>query len=117
MKTPRAQRKQAKSTLELVRQPNPFVEVVRSYSFKLNCENHGGPKYEARDFFASQKAECRPEDVKATGDRLFAFCRAEVLESVRAEIASWRTPQPAPVAHPVARANAREFEKRQEGKA
>lgn len=65
--------------------PNPIVrvEIVRSFSYKLNCANHGGAQYESRDFFASQKAECAIEDSADVSAALFAFCRSEVIHSVK----------------------------------
>lgn len=58
--------------------PSPLVEVARSFSFKLNVGN-----YESRDFFCSQKAECRAEEAEATSDKLYAFCKAQVLKDVK----------------------------------
>lgn len=59
--------------------PN-LVEVARSYSFKLNVGN-----YESRDFFCSQKAECRPEDADVVSAKLYEFCKAQVMKAVAAE--------------------------------
>ena len=73
----------AAPVLEDVRQPNPtpvLVEIARSYSFKLNVGN-----YESRDFFCSQKAECRPEEAEAVSERLYEFCRRQVLRAVEQE--------------------------------
>ena len=56
---------------------SPLVEVARSFSFKLNVGN-----YESRDFFCSQKAECRLADAEATSDRLYQFCKSQVLKAV-----------------------------------
>lgn len=58
--------------------PSPYVEVARSFSYKLNVGN-----YESRDFFCSQKAECKAEDAEATSEKLHAFCRAQVLKAVK----------------------------------
>ena len=54
-----------------------FVEVARSFSYKLNMGN-----YESRDFFCSQKAECKPEDAEKTSDALHDFCKKQVLRAV-----------------------------------
>jgi hypothetical protein len=54
-----------------------LVEVARSFSFKLNVGN-----YESRDFFCSQKAECPEGEAVATSEKLYAFCKSEVLKSV-----------------------------------
>src|ERR1700753_2313081 len=53
------------------------VEVTRSFSYKLNVGN-----YESRDFFCSQKAECKWKDAEAVSEALYVFCKNEVLESV-----------------------------------
>lgn len=58
--------------------PSPFVEVARSFSFKLNAGN-----YESRDFFCSQKAECLAADAEDTSEKLYQFCKAQVMKSVR----------------------------------
>lgn len=55
-----------------------LVEIARSFSFKLNVGN-----YESRDFFCSQKAECKAEDAEVTSDRLYQFCRDQVLKAVK----------------------------------
>ena len=57
---------------------NDLVEVARSFSYKLNSGN-----YESRDFFCSQKAECKPEDAEATSERLYQFCKNEVIKSIK----------------------------------
>jgi hypothetical protein len=59
--------------------PN-LVEVARSYTFKLNVGN-----YESRDFFCSQKAECRPEDADLVSEKLYEFCKRQVMKAVAAE--------------------------------
>jgi hypothetical protein len=59
-----------------------LVEVTRSFSYKLNAGN-----YESRDFFCSQKAECKPEEVEAVSDRLYQFCKQEVIKSIK----DWRS--------------------------
>ncbi len=57
---------------------NGFVEVARSFAFKLNAGN-----YQSADFFCSQKAECKPEEAEATSARLYDFCRSEVMKAVK----------------------------------
>lgn len=54
------------------------VEIVRSFSYKLNTGN-----YESRDFFCSQKAECPVVDADKVSDLLHDFCKKAVLQSVR----------------------------------
>lgn len=58
--------------------PSTLVEVTRSFSFKLNVGN-----YESRDFFCSQKAECKATDAEEVSGKLYAFCKREVLKSVK----------------------------------
>lgn len=64
-----------------------LVEVARSYSYKLNVGN-----YESRDFFCSQKAECRLSEAEEVSERLFKFCRAQVMRAVEAEKTTMRKP-------------------------
>lgn len=59
--------------------PN-LVEVARSYTFKLNVGN-----YESRDFFCLQKAECRPEDADLVSEKLYEFCKRQVMKAVESE--------------------------------
>ena len=54
-----------------------LVEVVRSFSYKLNCGN-----YESRDFCCSQKAECRAEDAEEVSEKVHEFCKRQVLKAV-----------------------------------
>ena len=54
-----------------------LVEVARSFSFKLNVGN-----YESRDFFCSQKAECNESEAEKVSEKLYEFCRNEVMKSV-----------------------------------
>lgn len=51
------------------------VEIARSFSFKLNING--------TVFFCSQKAECDAEDAEEIAERLYQFCKASVLRSVR----------------------------------
>lgn len=55
-----------------------LVEITRSFTFKLNCGN-----YQSADFFCSQKVECTPELAAETSQRVYDFCRAEVMKAVR----------------------------------
>lgn len=55
------------------------VEICRSFTYKKNVGN-----YESRDFFCSQRAECAAEDMEATGELLYAYCKSQVLRSVAA---------------------------------
>lgn len=58
--------------------PSQIVDVVRSFTFKLNVGN-----YESRDFFCSQRAECWERDAAATSERLYEFCRRQVMNAVK----------------------------------
>ena len=55
-----------------------LVEICRSFAYKLNVPG----KYESRDFWASQKAECYEEDAEKVSEKLHEFVRNEVMKSV-----------------------------------
>lgn len=57
--------------------PSQLVEIARSFSYRLNV---GG--YEHRDFFCSQKAECRAEDAERVSEQLHGFCKSQVIKAV-----------------------------------
>jgi hypothetical protein len=66
-------------------------EVVRSFSYKLNTGN-----YESRDFFCSQKCQCTIETADDVSERLYAFCRSQVLKDVqqyKRDMAAHRMPE------------------------
>lgn len=77
-----------------------LVEVARSFSYKLSITN---PKYESRDFFCSQKAECEEKDAVEVSKRLHAFCKREVLRDVAEYRASRKqlVSKPKPATHKV----------------
>jgi hypothetical protein len=54
-----------------------MTDISRSFSYKLNVGN-----YESRDFFCAQKVECRIEDAEDISDRLYQFCRSQVMRAV-----------------------------------
>lgn len=56
-------------------EPNPFIEVTRSVSFKHNIGN-----YKSLEFYICEKAECRPEDAEATSRRLVKFCQNQIAQ-------------------------------------
>ncbi len=58
------------------------VEIARSFSYKLDMKRYD-PWFENRDFFCSEKAECEIEDAEAVSEALYAFCKREVMASVR----------------------------------
>lgn len=62
--------------------PLDRVEVTRSFSYKLNLANHGGPQYESVDFFCSEKVHCAANEAEDASLAAYSFCRAEVLKSV-----------------------------------
>jgi hypothetical protein len=64
-------------------QPQPTIEVCRSFAYKLNLANHGGPQYESADFFASRKLMCAAADADWVSQQLFEECVAEVRASVK----------------------------------
>jgi hypothetical protein len=56
----------------------PRVEVVRSFTYKLNVGN-----YESRDFFASQKITCEAAQADAASAMLAEWCEEQVLAQVK----------------------------------
>lgn len=67
-----------------------MVEVTRSFTYKLNTGN-----YQSRDFFCSQKKECKEEDAEKISEGLYAFCVREVMKGVNTAIAEMAgTPRP-----------------------
>jgi hypothetical protein len=56
----------------------PTVEIVRSFSFKLNLGN-----YQSCDFFASQKQACAKDEADQVSTDLYDWCYAQVMASVR----------------------------------
>ncbi len=69
------------------------VEVCRSFAYTLNVSVYGGPQYENRSFFASEKAECAIEDSIEVSAALYAFCKSQVLMAVKEYISEMRTQQ------------------------
>jgi hypothetical protein len=59
------------------RKPAGRIEIARSFSYKLNTGN-----YQSVDFFCSQKAECEPGEEEATSERLYNFCKRQVLQAM-----------------------------------
>lgn len=62
--------------------PRRITEVCASFGYKLQCEQHGGPRYESRDFFQSAKAECFESQEEARAEALHAFCKKIVMRQV-----------------------------------
>ncbi len=54
-----------------------IVEIARSFSFKLNLGN-----YQSADFFCSQKGECREDEAEEFSEKLYQFCKRDVLRAV-----------------------------------
>jgi hypothetical protein len=69
------------------------VEIARSFSYKLNVAAYGGPQYESRDFFASEKSECALEDAAEVSAALYQFCRSEVMKAVNEYVAEMKSRQ------------------------
>ncbi len=88
----------------------PRTTITRSWGFKLNCENYGGPRFESRDFFCCQSAECNIEDSERVSQMLYDFCKSQVMRAVR----EYReeAQQALNPTHPAAKSNAAEFERR-----
>ncbi len=82
----------------------PLVEVCRSFAYKLNLENAGGPRYESADFFASRKMQCAQSAAKWVSQEIFEECVLEVREAVaafKAEIIRKRALKEQPERRPV----------------
>lgn len=58
-------------------QPQPTVEIVRSFSFKLNLGN-----YQSADFFCSQKVSVAPDMATEASESTYQWCFDEVMKSV-----------------------------------
>lgn len=63
------------------------VEIVASYSRKLNMELYGGQPYESSDFFCSMKTVVSAEDNPSESyDELSQFCKDAVDARIEKEI-------------------------------
>lgn len=58
------------------------VEICRSFAYKLNLGNCGGPQFESADFFASRKMQCEAEAASWVSQQIYEECVAEVREAV-----------------------------------
>lgn len=65
-------------------EPGKRVEICRSFSYKMNLANYGGPQYESVDLFASRKMECAAEAADWISQQIFEECVAEVRAGVAA---------------------------------
>jgi len=65
-----------RSNINMVKEKQ-LVEVARSFSYKLNLGN-----YQSADFFCSQKIECPENMATETSEKLYEFCKSEVMKSV-----------------------------------
>lgn len=74
--------------IRAVSEASKTIEICRSFSYKLNLENHGGRKYESADFFASRKMTCSVEDQGWVSQQIFEECVAEVRAAAAAFIES-----------------------------
>ena len=60
------------------------IEIVRSFSYKLNLKQaDGSPAYEDCQFFCSKKDFADREDAHELSRDLFEFCMDEVLEDIK----------------------------------
>jgi hypothetical protein len=64
--------------------PDAQIEVCRSFSYKLNLANVGGPQYESTDFFASRKMMVPYQHAAVISEMLYQECVQEVTEAVKA---------------------------------
>ncbi len=53
------------------------IEIARSFAFKLNAGN-----YQSADFFCSAKQEVPEDQANVLSEKLYRFCRSEVLKSI-----------------------------------
>ena len=54
------------------------VEITRSFAYKMNIPG----AYESRDFFCSEKGQCLEDEAEDLSERLYYFCRTQVLKAV-----------------------------------
>lgn len=80
-----------KSPERAVWMPN-LIEVTRSFTYKLDGRQFG-VQYENREFFCCQKSECRPEDADLVSERLYQFCKRQVLRDVNEYLSECQQPQ------------------------
>ena len=66
-----------------------LTEICRSFSYKLAL-----PNYSNADFFCSQKAECPEKEAEKTSEKLYEFCKQEVIKSVNKYKAEFLPPTP-----------------------
>jgi hypothetical protein len=59
-------------------QPEHRIEIVRSFSFKLNLGD-----YQSADFFCSRKEQCNANNVDEISTSIYEWCYDEVMESVK----------------------------------
>lgn len=59
-------------------EPEHRIEIVRSFSFKLNLGN-----YQSADFFCSRKEQCNAENVDEISTSIYEWCYDEVMASVK----------------------------------
>lgn len=57
-----------------------MVEIVRSFSYKLNLGN-----YENKDFFCSLKATAPISQFEEVSNMLFTMCKKQVIDDVERE--------------------------------
>jgi hypothetical protein len=68
------------------------VEIARSFSYKLNLANVGGPADESIDVFCSEKTTCREHEAEDASEALYQFCRNEVTRAANEVRAKYKQP-------------------------
>ena len=64
------------------------VEIARSFSYKLSGPPL--PDYQSRDFFCSQKVECDFAEAEEVSERVYQFCKSQVLKAVNEYLAEFK---------------------------
>ena len=59
-------------------EPEQRIEIVRSFSFKLNLGD-----YQSADFFCSRKEQCNAENVDEISTSIYEWCYDEVMAAVK----------------------------------
>ena len=54
-----------------------MVEIARSFTYKKNLGN-----FQSADFFCSAKAECKASEAGEKSEKMYEFCKKEVLKSL-----------------------------------
>lgn len=90
VKAKRAVEREVQAPVTESARPPRIVEVCRSFSYKLNLQNHGGPQYESADFFSSRKMAVEEDYVQEQSEDLYQACVGEVRNTVQRFISDMR---------------------------